>query len=415
MRRDMQRPGPGVVSDWSWLGRWGGRRLALAVAVAVAVFLLLLWRGAFWLDNLRGLTPDQRESAVEAFRGLLIQVGAGTLAAGALVFTARNFLLTREGHITDRYTKAIDQLGSDRLSVRLGAIYALERIMIDSQRDHPTVVEVLAAFVREHARNATLVHEVDPSGRDSRAPEQKAAPASALATDVQAALTVIGRRPQGREERGCLNLRGAVLANADLTRANLTGVDLTHADLAGATMIKALVADADLRQASLADADLTYATLRLSDLDMADLRHADLTLADLTGATLRRASLGGAVLLRASLDGAVLSDADLTGANLNATFLPGADLTRARLDKANLIAADLTGATMHEATLNGAWLTVPGVAGADANLTGVEMADVDLTHARAAPAQLADARLALPGSNAGAGTVAVGDLVIPQL
>jgi len=70
-------------------------------------------------------------------RGYLIQAGAGVLAFGALVYTALNFRLSREGHVTDWYTKAIEQLGSEHLDVRLGAIYALERIIIDSPRDHP--------------------------------------------------------------------------------------------------------------------------------------------------------------------------------------------------------------------------------------------------------------------------------------
>jgi hypothetical protein len=55
--------------------------------------------------------------------------------------------VAEQGHITERYTKAIEQLGSDKLDVRLGGIYALEQIAVDSRRDHPTVVEVLSAFV----------------------------------------------------------------------------------------------------------------------------------------------------------------------------------------------------------------------------------------------------------------------------
>ena len=53
--------------------------------------------------------------------------------------------------MTDRYTKAIEQLGSDKLDVRIGGIYALERVARDSARDHPTVMEVLTAFIREHS------------------------------------------------------------------------------------------------------------------------------------------------------------------------------------------------------------------------------------------------------------------------
>ncbi len=54
--------------------------------------------------------------------------------------------------MTDRYTKAIEQLGSDKLDVRIGGLYALERVVSDSPGYHPTVMEVLTAFVREHSR-----------------------------------------------------------------------------------------------------------------------------------------------------------------------------------------------------------------------------------------------------------------------
>ena len=89
----------------------------------------------------------------------MLTLGAGLLAAGALVFTARNYILsqrtfelTEQGQVTDRYTKAITQLGDEKLDVRIGGIYALERVARDSERDHPTVMEVLAAFIREHSR-----------------------------------------------------------------------------------------------------------------------------------------------------------------------------------------------------------------------------------------------------------------------
>ncbi|HVQ93484.1 MAG TPA: hypothetical protein VMU51_20775 [Mycobacteriales bacterium] len=49
------------------------------------------------------------------------------------------------------YTKAITQLASDKLTERLGGSYALEHLMAESARDHDTIVEVLAAFIRESA------------------------------------------------------------------------------------------------------------------------------------------------------------------------------------------------------------------------------------------------------------------------
>jgi hypothetical protein len=53
--------------------------------------------------------------------------------------------------ITDRLTHAIDQLGNDKVDVRIGGIYALERLAKDSASDWPAIGEILAAFIRAHA------------------------------------------------------------------------------------------------------------------------------------------------------------------------------------------------------------------------------------------------------------------------
>jgi hypothetical protein len=56
-----------------------------------------------------------------------------------------------ERQVTDRYTRAVEQLGSGKLDVRIGSVYALERIARDSLPGHPAVMEVLAAFIRENS------------------------------------------------------------------------------------------------------------------------------------------------------------------------------------------------------------------------------------------------------------------------
>jgi hypothetical protein len=48
--------------------------------------------------------------------GRLLTLGAGLLDAGALAFTALNFRLSSQGQVTDLYTKAVEQLGSDKLT-----------------------------------------------------------------------------------------------------------------------------------------------------------------------------------------------------------------------------------------------------------------------------------------------------------
>lgn len=182
------------------------------------------------------------------------------------------------------------RLGSDRLDVRLGAVYTLERVMIDAAPDHPAIVELLAAFVRERSPAAASAPGLDGDQR-----EQDPGPAA----DLQAAVTVLGRRPAGRTERGRVNLShahlfyadlaGAVLAAADLTEANLFHANLTGADLTGADLTLADLGCANLAGATLAGANLTLANLTLANLTDVDLTGAILTeagLSDLTGLTL---------------------------------------------------------------------------------------------------------------------------------
>ena len=211
------------------LNRWAARPRArwLIGAAAVVLALVIIWAllvpGADWLARHDiGSAKGSLAAARDAARGRLLTLGAGLLAAGALLFTARNFTLSREGQVTDRYTKAIEQLGSDKLDVRIGGIYALERVARDSAKDHPTIMEVLTAFIREHSREPW---PVDSAGQQG---EKKTRP------DVQAAVTVAGRRDAKRDILP-IDFAGANLARANLA-ARTSPADLAGADLTGANL-----------------------------------------------------------------------------------------------------------------------------------------------------------------------------------
>ena len=204
---------------------------------------------------------------------------------------------TRDGQVADRYSRAIEQLGSNVLNVRIGAIYALERVAVDSVRDYPTVMEVLAAFIREQSRWQWPPGELN----DAPAPQRTTRP------DVQAAVTVIGRR-DSRYDRQPVNLSDANLTRADLTEANLGHANLSRADLTGASLLRT-----NLTSASLVRANLTEASLGSTNLK---------------GAHLNEANLGHAILSEVDLADADLADADLANAFLAGVHLNGANLTR---------------------------------------------------------------------------------------
>ena len=257
--------------------------------------------------------------------------------------------IAAQGQITDRYNAAITNLGSPSVDVRLGGIYALQRIMQDSPRDQPTVVAVLCAFIRDRASPATTSSAHSPG-----LPQTAYGPLQ-LPTDLQAALTVVGTRNTAYDGSTTVvdftnvDLSGRFLLDEPLSGAILTGANLSHSILAGAHLNGAAFG-----LANLADANLYHANLYHAYLGAANLTGAYLGAANLTGAYLFTATLADANLTDANLTDANLTDANLTDANLAHANLTDADLAHADLTDATLTGADLTGATLTGATLTGA-------------------------------------------------------------
>ncbi|WP_181871112.1 pentapeptide repeat-containing protein [Sphaerisporangium album] len=320
--------------DWA---RWtlAGTALAGASSLGIAA---LLGPGARRLVGLpRPLTAAQREKmtvteqveAVNAARNTLIQAATGVVVIGGVAFTAAGLWYTaqtldtaQQTQITDRYTKAVEQLGQPALDVRLGGIYALERLGKDSLRDHQTIYNVLAAFVREH----------DPKERPTGVGVTELPPGGIPrpSTDIQAALTVIGRRD----------------VELDLDRLALQNIIVPFADLSGAHLDAVDLEDADLRRVYLDGAKLKQAQLNRSDLTGADLRGADLRGASLFYARTESAAMRGANLSNSYWIGAYMVGADLVSVDLSKAALVSVDLRGADLSGANLSRADLRGADL---------------------------------------------------------------------
>jgi hypothetical protein len=223
-------------------------------------------------------------------RKTLAEMIGGTVLLVGLYFTWSSVEVSREGQVTERFTRAIDQLGNKQLEIRLGGIYALERIARDSKKDHSPIMEILTAYVRQRV---PWQPKDDPLWQGDQSavemPSAKNEPALPKpATDIQAILTVLGRRirvsGQGEEQR-------FDLAGTDLRGANLTGTRLEGANFMGA----------HLEQASLDSAYLHWAILAGTHLE---------------GANLSSARLKGAVLVTAHLEGVSFMGAHLEQANL---------------------------------------------------------------------------------------------------
>lgn len=381
----------GVILNWS---------IAITVIFALSLTFII-----FLLSNIQGLSIQQQiQYGIQAlatagiiFLGLAVMLNAyyGAKRAQALSKSAiaaekniqigtQNTRLSQDKLVAKRFISAIAQLGHDKIETRIGAIYALERVAQDFPKEHWTIMEILTAFVRENApirKREALKEEESPSTSFGK---QKGATHSTqpldfnfhdespkIRTDIQIALTVIGRRNslQDREHQR-LDLRNTDMRRADLLGANLEQADLRESDLCGA----------DLRGSNLSKADLEGAKLSSSILYEANLFHSNLHGANLSWANLNRANLCGANLRAANLYGASLRVANLQGANLYKANLQQATLKVANLSRAKLFLANLQGAKLGKANLH-----MTGLIGANligANLNGANLSGANLNAAK---------------------------------
>lgn len=229
---------------------------------------------------------------------------------------ARRALAEDQAREAERLAHVFAQLGNDQVAVRIAAVHTLEQIAREHPRHHGPIMQTLSAFVREQVKAPVprLVgnHYAPPEAAEIYTPPR---------TDIQAAVSVLGRRERQHDRK---------IDRPALAGVNLSGYDLSDGDFTGASF----------RGSYLCGAVLAGARLEAVNFDYAILERADLFGAECMGASFIGAAAPGARFAHARLD----------GANLVETDLRSADLTRARLDGANLDGANLDGAALDDVT-----------------------------------------------------------------
>ena len=240
-----------VVAEekWDWL-LW------------VAVLFVVLGIGtSLVLDNwseLRGEDPNST-----TIRNMVLVLGgviAGILALWRSIVAERQADTAQQSLLNERYQKGAEMLGSQTLSVRLGGIYALQRLAAEHpEQYHIEVMKLSCAFVRNPTK--------DDDASDKSYRREK----SLAREDVQAVMEAI------RDRRGAgIRLERSSEVKLVLDSAYLRGLDLRNADLIGASLIEANLSDAlldgaDFSEAWLCGSNLTGTTLRATNLSGANL------------------------------------------------------------------------------------------------------------------------------------------------
>ena len=305
------------------------------------------------------------ESGSETIRNIAL-VAAGLFALLLAIWRAnvaeRQAKTAQQGLLNERYQNGAEMLGNEVLSVRLGGIYALQRLAEEHpEQYHIQIMRLFCAFVRLPTRDQSLESgqvEIEPGTQ------------LGIRQDVDAVMQAFGSRAKSRielerKDSFKLDLRGAVLPKTQLLNADLSNAYFHRSNLSGAYFANTDLSDALFDYADLSRAEFRNVNFTRTRLWAANLSGAMLQDADLPTADFHNANLSGANLLGANLSGAIFQDANasnvwLERANLSRAGFLGADLSGARLVMANMSGAHFLDANLIKANIS------------DANLSGVE-------------------------------------------
>ena len=286
----------------------------------------------------------------------ILQVMAAQKRAKAMEDTAKQQVIanqnTQQGLQQERLKNAIEHLGNDSDSVRLGGAYELFHLAQDTKKEalqrmrssggaderfhlaqdtpdlRQTVLDILCAHIRR------------TTGEDKYRKTQQSKPSE----EVQSLLTLLFVQNHDVFEGLPINLQNSWLNGADLQNARLQKAILKQANLRGAR----------LDRAHLQEANLVEAHLEETVLEQANLQGAKLISAHMQEAYLPHARLQGANLRGAHLQAAYLHDAHLQGTVLDSVRMQAVFLSEARLQGAKLSYTQMQGAILDKANLKGA-------------------------------------------------------------
>ena len=271
-----------LVGRWEWLRSLRALKQAyVIIAGFVGVALLFLFARLYlevasikW-DNIGEDDGKIRNLAI-AFVGTITGIGAlfvvfltilrseentrqNIIANDQKEIADKQAKTAEQGLITDRINKAVESLGklnrADKpvLEVRIGALYALERIAQDSLEDHIRIMKIICAYIYVIA---SLTNSTDM--------------VSGVEEDIRTALIIIGQRGEWTENQKHLKEEEKQNYQLDLRNCNLRNADLNNANMSRArlsitTFERARLNGAILRNANLIKTNLTKAQLNKTD------------------------------------------------------------------------------------------------------------------------------------------------------
>lgn len=322
---------------------------------------LSVWLGPYLLS--KSIPPQEREQVETYTRNIWIE---SLKASGGLafVFTAyfawRNLKAAEDKQITDRFSKAVEQIGSEVPAVQIGGIYCLQRLAEDSlDRDYFIVIDVLLELIRESSQapqvnNIKLQQEFyAKDANNSQA--QKLKPVSTNRV-CQTALNSLSHLKQ---------IQTAKTQEYRLNNINLWGADLQSLNLRSTNFSESILSQVNARAANLSNSNFRGAILCPGPTpSFIEFGETDIGSTWLQDTNFRDSEFAWSNVSRVIFDGS-----DLQGASFDSAYGKKACFRSCNLTNANFNEADLTKANFHNANLKEASFQGASISGA--NFTGV--------------------------------------------
>ena len=204
---------------------------------------------------------------------------------------------TEQGQRQERLKNAIEHVGHDSSSIRLGGAYELFHLAQDTKGLRQTVLDILCAHIRQTTSDKK--YQEDHKSKPSE--------------EIQSLLTLLFVQEHDVFKGLHINLQESWLNGANLIRAKLEKANLSRAYLQWVNLYEANLQGADLEFAHLQNAHFTRARMQETCLLFAHLQGACIV-AQMQGAVLHSARLQGAFLGKVHMQAANLDGANFRGA-----------------------------------------------------------------------------------------------------
>jgi len=268
--------------------------------------------------------------------------------------------------VQERFRDAVQHLGHETESVRLGGAYALFRLALEEDAFRRQIAEILCAHIlsvtgaKKYRENfaktpsmeiQSLMRLLFSAGQDDRTENSRKAFWKDLRADLSGGYFHGLKLSNARFQSAFLT--GAQFRGASLDDAEFHGAFLVGAEFQGALLVRAEFQGARLSRAEFQGSSLVGAEFQGAFLEGAEFHGARLSRAEFQGSSLVGAEFHGARLSRAEFHGARLSRAEFQGSSLVGAEFHGARLSRAKFQGAFLEDAQFQGASLENAQFQG--------------------------------------------------------------